>query len=312
MRSDARSVLFPRYTYRPGQGGNSTPAFSGRRSLAAVVTGLGSGPRVEAVIVNHNTSLFAELALRSLHASIEAGPELPGLRLTVLDNHSTDSQEGLLDAVKAAGANFELSRWPAKEAQLNTHGDVLRDFVLGHPDPDYYLFIDSDIDFETQVAAQTMVDELEADPGLWAVQARFSSTEAREPGASLDIWAGRDYRVVLGEFDFGEGWRDDSRTAVTGTIHRRCHPGATLVRNSDLFQGLAAGIGFSSAVMIAADPAIGGFYDTFGLVSAGMGAAGYHYGLSSVRVHHFFMASYDQVHVVAREADCRRRLSRFS
>jgi hypothetical protein len=47
------------------------------------------------------------------------------------------------------------------------------------------------------------------------------------------------------------------------------------------------------------------------MVSTVMGAVGYRYALSEVLVHHFFTASYDKVHVAAREADARRRLERF-
>lgn len=262
---------------------------------------------VEAAIVNHTTSLFAELALRSLLTSVAAGPIEFDLRVTVVDNHSTDDVDALRDVVQECGARFELSRWPAADADFNTHGDVLRDFVVSRPSADYFLLVDSDIDFESDQAVQTMVAELVTDQTLWAVQARFSSAEVREEGSSLDIWAGRPFEAMLGNWV----WDEDSRVPVKGTIHRRCHPGATLVRNSDFFLGLAHRVGFSSAVVIGGDPDVGGFFDTFGLTSAVMAAAGYRYALSVVRTHHFFMASYDKVHVAAREWDCRQRLKRF-
>jgi hypothetical protein len=267
----------------------------------------GPGPVVETAIVNHNTSLFAELALRSLVASVASEDGQCDLRITIVDNHSDDDVAPLITAADDLGADFALSRWPAAEAAFNTHGDVLRDFVLARPEADFYLLVDSDIDFESDRAMQTMLGELDSDGRLWAVQARFSSAEAREHGASLDIWAGRPFEATLGDWI----WDEDSRVPVRGTIHPRCHPGATLVRNSELFQGLAHRVGFSSAVVIAGDPAVGGFFDTFGLTSAAMAAAGHRYDLSDVRCHHFFMASYDKVHVVAREWDCRRRLERF-
>ena len=173
---------------------------------------------------------------------------------------------------------------------------------------DYYLFVDSDIDFETEAAPQIMLGELEAAPEQWAVQARFSWNEGQEPGSSLDIWAGRPFEVTLSPW----GWEESQRAPIKGTVHARCHPGATLVRNSPLFQELVRRVGFASMVVIAGDTEIGGFHDTLGMVSTVMAAAGYRYGLSKVMVHHFFMASYDQVHVVAREVDARRRLERFA
>src|SRR5437588_1723189 len=119
-------------------------------------------PSIEAIIVNHNTSLFAELALRSLVASIRAGDPLDRLQITLVDNHSSDDMSTLLSVIAETGTRFERSRWPASEAEVNTHGDVLRDFVLARPDADYYLFVDSDIDFETDAAVQTMLDEVVA------------------------------------------------------------------------------------------------------------------------------------------------------
>jgi hypothetical protein len=56
--------------------------------------------RVEACVSNHNTSEFAELALRTLVASHEQRLAAGQLRVTVVDNHSTD--EGLSDLVAAA------------------------------------------------------------------------------------------------------------------------------------------------------------------------------------------------------------------
>ena len=265
-------------------------------------------PVVEAAIINHNTSLFAELALRSLLASVEDGDQNCDLRITVVDNHSTDDLDALVDTAKDKGAQFERSRWPASEATFNTHGDVLRDFVLARRDADFYLLVDSDIDFETPAALQTMLAELQEDASLWAVQARFSSVESKDEGSSLDIWAGRPFEVTLENWS----WDETSRVPVSGVIHRRCHPGATLVRNSELFQGVANRIGFSSLVVIAGDSDVGGFYDTFAMASAAMEAAGYRYDLSQARAHHFFMANYDKVHVAAREWDCRQRLRRFA
>lgn len=87
--------------------------------------GAASREIVYAAIVNHNTSLFAELALRSLVASVGAGDRECDLRITVLDNHSTDDVESLLAAANEASASFELTRWPAADATFNTHGDVL-------------------------------------------------------------------------------------------------------------------------------------------------------------------------------------------
>ncbi len=49
-------------------------------------------PLIQAAVVNHNTSAFSELLLRSLFA---AHPHLPNLRVRVDDNASTDDMSGL-------------------------------------------------------------------------------------------------------------------------------------------------------------------------------------------------------------------------
>jgi hypothetical protein len=263
---------------------------------------------VRAIIVNHNTSLFAELALRSLMWS-HANDSNIDLVVSVLDNHSADAD---LDRLKRAcvehGAEFALSRWPVEDKTLNTHGDVLRDFVLRHDDADRFLFVDSDIDFEEAGAVSTLVADLEEDDELWAVQARFKFSEARDgPGGSLDIWAGRPIALKVGRAI--DRW--DDVNVLDGSIQRRCHPGATLCANTRLFRRVAEVIGFSTAVRLSGDSEHGGFFDTLGLASAAMATSGKRYALSRATVHHFFMASYDDQHKEARRIECERRLERF-
>jgi hypothetical protein len=263
---------------------------------------------VRAIIVNHNTSLFAELALRSLMWA-HTGDSSIDLLVSVVDNHSTDAElDGLKGACVEHGAEFVLSRWPLAEATLNTHGDVLRDFVLRHDDAERFLFVDSDIDFEEAATISTLAADLAADDELWAVQARFRFSEMRDgPGGSLDIWAGRP--VVLKVGNAIDRW--EHQNGFEGSIQRRCHPGATLCANTPLFPRVAQVIGFSTAVRLSADSEHGGFFDTLGLASAAMATNGRRYALSRATVHHFFMVSYDDQHTEARRIECERRLKRF-
>jgi hypothetical protein len=264
---------------------------------------------VRAVIANHNTSLFSELALRSLLRSHESDRDDIELETTVVDNHSSDARLPVLRALCAdVGVAFETSRWPADDFTLNTHGDVLRDFVLADAGADHFLFVDADIDFEEEGSVSVLVDDIDADEQLWAVQARFRWSEGNTgKNSSLDIWAGRPIDLKVGRSI--DRW--DDADGFKGAIQRRCHPGATLVRNTQLFRRVADVVGFACAVRMSGDPQYAGFFDTFGLASAAMEAAGYRYGLSHTTVHHFFMASYDKEHVAAREADARNRLRRF-
>ncbi len=97
------------------------------------------------MLVNHNTSAFAELALRSLiatHAELLASGRL---RVTVVDNHSGD--EGLADlraACDELDTPFQLSAWPAGASAINSHGDVRRDFVADHESATHFLFVDAE------------------------------------------------------------------------------------------------------------------------------------------------------------------------
>ena len=253
---------------------------------------------VEACIFNHNTSPFAELALRSLHATERE----PSLRVTVSDNHSTDG--GIADlrgAAEELGAAFVQSRWPAADAALNTHGDAIRDFVLSRPDAELFLLVDADIVFTQPGTVATMRRELERRGDAWAVQAAFHwAEENRGAGASLDIGSG-DERMMTLRNGRVQGYRGKPR----------CHPGCALIRNSEAFQRVAETVGFSCAEVVSGDPDVGGFHDTMGLASHAMGAHGWEYFLSSARVVHYFNVSYDENTALTAEKmqDCRRRLA---
>lgn len=265
-------------------------------------------PTVDAVIVNHNTSLFSELALRSLVASQHEGRV--DLSVFVRDNHSDDADlAGLRAAVADVGAVLETTRWPATSTPLNTHGDVLRDFVLDRPGADYYLFVDCDIDFEEPRTVDLMVEDLDADDSLWAVQARFRTAEARRADGTLDVNAGG-APVALDVRRRDHAWT--GTYPVAGRIQSRCHPGATLVRNTPTLRRLADLIGFSTAAVLSADPTVAGFHDTFGLATTTMAVHGLGYGLSRATVHHFFCVSYDLDKRDASAVDGRARLQRFS
>ena len=260
---------------------------------------------IEAVIVNHNTSAFSELCLRSLYAT--ESPLGSGLSVTVIDNHSGDP--GIGDLHRAAvelGARLETSRWPAEEATVNTHGDVLRDFVLARPEASYYLFLDADIVFIHRATLTTMRADLDGRQDRWAVQARFAGTERnRGPGASLDIGHGDPMDLYAG-FE-GTEWH----FTVHGTGKRRVHPGCALITNSPALQRTAATAGFATAVSLSQDASVAGYYDTMALASMVMATHGQSYALSTAEVVHYYNISYDDRTELTREklADCHRRLA---
>ncbi len=85
---------------------------------------------IEAVSVNHNTSRYMELMLRSLFAQHSVGLSLA---VRVFDNASTDGTDELVRYADSVGVPVIESGWPL-DTHGNSHGDVLRRFVLDRPD----------------------------------------------------------------------------------------------------------------------------------------------------------------------------------
>lgn len=261
--------------------------------------------RVEACIVNHNTSEFAELALRTLVLTHEERLASGQLRITVVDNHSTDA--GLTElraACSETGTVFERSRWPASEAVVNSHGDVLRDFLLAKPDATHLCFVDADIFFLSDDCVGVMLDELAENPDLWAVQARYHWVEASHgSGASLNVWAGRRQALYIGV---------DGTTLERpfhGQCKPRCHPGCTLIANTPTFRRVADTVGLSAAIVIGVDETTAGFADTLGLASLTMATHGLRYRLSESTVGHYHCVSYEDQANTGKLHECRRRLA---
>jgi GT2 family glycosyltransferase len=126
--------------------------------------------RIAAVSVNHNTSAYMELTLRSLftrHSNDLA------LELTVFDNTSTDDMSEL----RRYAAKMNVPIIPSGYSlttEYNSHGDILRRFVLEHPDCTHYLFLDADVCFIETDTIPTMLAELERTPTLFGIGPRMS------------------------------------------------------------------------------------------------------------------------------------------
>lgn len=244
---------------------------------------------VDAVIVNHNTSAFAELAVRSLHAAaLLAGTVV---RITLVDNHSTDDTRALREAVAECGCDWELSRWPAGGQPLTTHGDVLRDFVLARPDADGFLFAESDICFLEPDALSTMLTELDAQPAVWAVQGRLLTGRYVGPVTFREAVHRKRRPLELTAHLSLE--TDDGSTSTMDTVHSgrripRCHPGCALIRNSDPFQLATRHLGYSAAWTWSNDRQLGGLSDTLSLVSNVMRTHRQRHLMSAASVIHFW------------------------
>jgi hypothetical protein len=262
--------------------------------------------RIEGVVVNHNTSLFTELAVRSLLATHPADLDLG---VTVLDNASDDDTSALRAYLDASGIPFLPSGFGLKSRD-NTHGEVLRAFILSHPDTDYYLLLDADICFVQPNTLLTMQRELDADAGIFAVQARMSWDGVTEmPGSGWHIGEGSSMYVrfsLAGEPISDERLREAGESI--GKLQPRCHPGCALVRNTPVFRRVVEHIGLSTAWLFGDVQLQHGFYDTFALACHVMKTHEQRYILSSAVALHYFCVSYDPLGMDHKRRDCCERL----
>ncbi|MCX6015733.1 MAG: hypothetical protein NT020_09145 [Chloroflexales bacterium] len=95
---------------------------------------------ITAISVNHNTSAYMELMLRSFDATHD-----PNLitAWALYDNASHDDTTALLAYAQQRGTPLRQSGYGTDTA-FNSHGHVLRHGIRTHPDSDYYLLLDAD------------------------------------------------------------------------------------------------------------------------------------------------------------------------
>jgi hypothetical protein len=217
--------------------------------------------KIAAVTVNHNTSLYMELMLRSLFAHHTQDLDLS---LTVYDNTSTDDRSMLLAYTQSQ--NLELVQTGfTTQTQNNSHGEILGRFVLDHPDCTHYLFLDSDVCFLEDNTLNTMLDELEGNPEAFGIGPRMS-------------WDG----VV--EIPI------EARRENPDICDLRLHPCCALVKNTPLFRTVVEEIGLSSAKILWGEREE--IADTFKLMTKVMRTHGLKHIFSSKMVLHFFCVSY--------------------
>lgn len=230
--------------------------------------------RINAVMVNHNTSAFAELAVRSLFA------QNPGLdlTLTVYDNDSTDDRSGLLAAAAAHGVEVRRSGFPIGTTG-NSHGETLRRFVL-ETDADYLLFLDADICFTQPGTIAALLAALEQDPDAFGAGPRMS-------------WD-------------GETPMPDEMQNNPAIYRNRLHPCCALVANTPAFRGVAEHVGLSCARMLYAEHEE--YLDTFELMTRVMRTHGKrHIIVDETLILHAFAVSYpDESSALLQEKQDRR------
>lgn len=220
--------------------------------------------RIAAVSVNHNTSLYTELMLRSLYANHTELARL-GLDLTVLDNESEDDTSSLRAFAAEVGVPVMPSGFTTRTTH-NSHGEILRRFVLDRPDATHYLFLDADIVFHQPGTLDALVADLDASPNdVYAAAPRVG------------------YAHNLQEIP------DDERRS--NIYERRLHPLCALFRNTPVFRRVTEHVGFSCARYLWADR--NQYLDTNELMTIVMRTHALRFLRSDVMVLHFFGVSYD-------------------
>jgi hypothetical protein len=235
-----------------------------------------SSQYIQATVVNHNTSKYTELMLRSLFTR---HPSDLDLSITVLDNNSQDSMRELEAYTREKGIPIRPSGYELK-TKWNSHGEILRKFVLEHPDCNYYLFLDTDVCFLQEDTLPVMVQELEQAPTAFGIAPRISSN---------------------GESEIEEKYWE--------VIYKsRLHPCCALVRNTPVFRRVTEELGLSCVQYLWA--AGEEYLDTFKLMTMVMSTHGLSHILSAKMILHFFSVSYDwePPHVMAYKAELRDRL----
>jgi hypothetical protein len=199
--------------------------------------------------------------LRSLYVYHPAGLNLS---MTVIDNASTDKKSELIAYTKKHSFPYFQSGFTTATVN-NSHGEILSQFVLEHPDCTHYLFLDPDVCFLEYDPIHFMLDELEGDNNVFGMGPRLS-------------WDGID-EIPL-----------EARLANPDICDARLHPCCALVKNTALFRSIVKEVGLSSVKILLAEG--DQIIDTFKLMTKVMKTHGMEHRISSKMVLHFFCVSY--------------------
>ena len=260
--------------------------------------------RVLGVTVNHNTSHFAELMLRTLFLTNDLSDI--DFCLVVLDNASNDEHLERLQAYLAGqGIPFTQTGLDNSVA-VEKHGTVLTRFVQERGDCTHYLFLDSDMWFVEANTIPALLRELVESPNtVFANQARIYGYYADK------VIEGRDGVAGAGSLD-GVTWETVCGNPVvksaryTTRIAYRCSPVCSLVVNIPTFRRVVGAFGLNPAISFGAGEAR--HYDTFGLMTHVMATHGFRFIVSSKTVNHFTETVYRPELRMPKDRDCLKML----
>lgn len=218
-------------------------------------------PTLAAATVNHNMSLYAELMVRSLFAT---HPAMPDLTLTIFDNQSEDDATELRAFAARKGIPIVQTGFTT-HTQNNSHGEILRSFVLNTPDCSHYLFLDTDVCFIEADTIGMMLDALEHTPDAFGVGPRMS-------------WEG------IHEIP------PEVRAQNPAIQDARLHPCCALIRNTPLFRTIIQEVGLSATRYLWAEREE--YLDTNELMTRVMHTHGLRHIIAPPLIVHFFAVSY--------------------
>lgn len=239
-------------------------------------------PIITAVSVNHNTSAYMELMLRSFDAM---HPVSPINNWVLYDNQSTDDIQPLQDYATQRGTPLAQSGFSITTA-YNSHGHLLQRGILNHPHSDYYVLLDADVVFLQHHTIQRLHAELLNHPQAWAVG-------------------------VAPSWDGISPIPDDVRQQNPDICDARLHPCCAIIRNTPIIRRAVELFGFQTIDYH--HPHQAEYFDTAKLLTRVLSTHGlYHHVSADILVKHFFCTSYewDSLELKShKQADRDRRLN---
>lgn len=248
------------------------------------------------VTVNHTTSHFVELMLRTLFLTNHFADL--HFEMTVLDNQSDDPHQGALHTyltdhhMTCVQTGFDTSIAAEK------HGVAFANFIREHSSCTHYLFLDADMWFIEPNTIAAMLEELRSAPGTpFGNQARILGYYAGQ------VIEGRDGIPGTGASD---GQPPQAMTiedrVSTQVVMPRCSPVCSLIANTSVFRRVVETVGLAPAHRFDVGRVF--FYDTFSLMTQVMATHEQSFIVSAKTVNHFTQTTYMPEHRAGKDQDC--------
>lgn len=255
--------------------------------------------RIQAIAVNHGTTDYAELLIRSF---VRHHPDRSGLRLLLLDNDSPGFER--LEELAVDGVQLRRSGY-GLEHQVVTHGEIVAAAILEHPDAEAYLLLDSDVCFRTDDTIGGLAAELASDPTVFGVQAQWLGADGSvfrpEPSSGFPRTRIRESVRPAG----AGGWSEPYEFEVENRAADRIHPFCALLRNTEALRRTVELFGLSAGLV--QSERTGRWWDTLGILTQVMATHGLGWKESLYGVVHFGNVSRDD-QWAAEKAAARDRL----